>query len=155
MAKNVLGDRLPVSGWLPSSQSRRSPRAPSETLPVPTPPFWGVREIPVDLNELYHHLDTHVLFKLHWGGRGVKGEAWQQLVSEDFQPRLERMWAEQDYLRPRALLGYFPCYSDGNDLVVWTDESRAQELARFTYPRQREDPHARLIDHGLRHREVD
>ena len=71
--------------------------------PVPTPPFWGVREIPVDMAELYHHLDTHVLFKLHWGGRGVKGEAWRTLVRDDFRPRLERMWREQDYLRPRAL----------------------------------------------------
>ena len=32
------------------------------------------------LDEVYHHLDTHVLFKLHWGGRGVKGEAWRKLV---------------------------------------------------------------------------
>src|SRR5439155_24968230 len=76
--------------------------------PVPEPPYWGVREIEVDLDEVYPHLDTHVLFKLHWGGRGVKGEAWQKLVTEDFQPRLERMWREQDYLHPRALLGYFP-----------------------------------------------
>jgi 5-methyltetrahydrofolate--homocysteine methyltransferase len=43
-------------------------------VPVPEPPFWGVREIEVDRDELYSHLDTHVLFKLHWGGRGVKGE---------------------------------------------------------------------------------
>src|SRR5690606_16384612 len=40
-------------------------------VPVPEPPFWGVREIPVDLDEVYEHVDTHVLFKLHWGGRGV------------------------------------------------------------------------------------
>jgi 5-methyltetrahydrofolate--homocysteine methyltransferase len=87
-------------------------------VPAPTPPFWGVREIPVDLDEVYSHLDTHVLFKLHWGGKGVKGEAWRQLVDEDFRPRLERMWSEQDYLRPRALLGFFPCYAEGNDIVV-------------------------------------
>src|SRR5205823_3088133 len=62
--------------------------------PVPAPPFWGVREIPVDVDELYRHLDTHVLFKLHWGGRGVKGEEWQKLLRDDFRPRLERMWAE-------------------------------------------------------------
>ena len=29
------------------------------------------------------------------------------------------MWAEQDYLRPRAKLGYFPCNGDGNELVVF------------------------------------
>ena len=104
--------------------------------PVPVPPFWGVREIRVDMDELYHHLDTHVLFKLHWGGRGVKGEAWRTLLRDDFQPRLERMWAEQDYLEPRALLGYFPCYSEGNDIVVLDPEDRETVLTRFTCPRQ-------------------
>ena len=46
--------------------------------PVPEPPYWGVRELEVPMDEVYRHLDTHVLFKLHWGGRGVKGEAWTQ-----------------------------------------------------------------------------
>ena len=69
---------------------------------VPEPPFWGVREVAVDLAEVFAYLDRHVLFKLHWGGRGVKGEEWERLVREDFQPRLERMWREQEYLRPRA-----------------------------------------------------
>lgn len=105
-------------------------------VPVPTPPFWGVREIEVDREELYTHLDTHVLFKLHWGGRGVKGEEWKKLLSEDFRPRLERMWASADYLHPRALLGYFPCYSEGNDIVVLDPEDRETVLTRFTCPRQ-------------------
>ncbi|MDX6639988.1 MAG: 5-methyltetrahydrofolate--homocysteine methyltransferase, partial [Solirubrobacteraceae bacterium] len=105
-------------------------------LPIPEPPFWGVREIPVDLDEVFPHLDTHVLFKLHWGGRGVKGEAWRKLIDEDFGPRLERMWREQDYLRPRALLGYFPAYSEGNDVVVLDPEDRETVLERFVCPRQ-------------------
>jgi 5-methyltetrahydrofolate--homocysteine methyltransferase len=104
--------------------------------PVPAPPWWGVREVDVDMDEVYSHLDTHVLFKLHWGGKGVKGEAWRQLVDEDFRPRLERMWSEQDYLHPRALLGFFPCYSDGNDIVVLNPGDHATELTRFVCPRQ-------------------
>jgi 5-methyltetrahydrofolate--homocysteine methyltransferase len=104
--------------------------------PIPEPPFWGSREIDVDLDEVYPHLDTHVLFKLHWGGRGVKGDAWKKLITEDFQPRLERMWSEQDYLHPRALVGYFPCYSDGNDVVVLDPEDHSKELERFVMPRQ-------------------
>jgi 5-methyltetrahydrofolate--homocysteine methyltransferase len=103
---------------------------------VPDPPFWGVREIEVELDEVYHHLDTHVLFKLHWGGRGVKGEAWRRLITEDFQPRLERMWAEQDYLRPRALLGYFPCRAEGNEVVVLDPDDPGRILQRFVFPRQ-------------------
>jgi 5-methyltetrahydrofolate--homocysteine methyltransferase len=106
-------------------------------VPVPEPPFWGVNEVPVPLDEVYRHLDTHVLFKLHWGGRGVKGDEWRRLVREDFQPRLERMWREQDYLHPRALLGYFPCNSDGNELVVWDPLAPgSRELERLAFPRQ-------------------
>ncbi len=105
--------------------------------PIPEPPFWGVREIDVPLDEVYHHLDTHVLFKLHWGGRGVKGEEWKRLVGDDFKPRLERMWREQDYLHPRAVLGYFPCNSDGNELIVWDPEAPGErELERLVFPRQ-------------------
>ncbi len=105
--------------------------------PIPQPPFWGVNEVDVDLDEVYHHLDTHVLFKLHWGGRGVKGEQWTRLLRENFQPRLERMWREQTYLQPRALLGYFPCNSDGNELIIWDpDDPGTKELERLTFPRQ-------------------
>jgi len=113
----------------------------STEVPVPEPPFWGVRELEIDLQEVYPHLDRHVLFKLHWGGRGNKGEAWRKLVEGDgeeegFQPRLERMWAEQDYLQPRVKLGYFPCNSDGNELVVFDPEDRDREVCRLSFPRQ-------------------
>jgi 5-methyltetrahydrofolate--homocysteine methyltransferase len=104
--------------------------------PIPDPPFWGVRELPVDLDEVYRHLDTHVLFKLHWGGKGVKGQQWKELLRDDFRPRLERMWREQDYLHPRALLGFFPCYALGNDIVLLDPRDRERELTRFVCPRQ-------------------
>jgi 5-methyltetrahydrofolate--homocysteine methyltransferase len=105
-------------------------------LPVPEPPFWGRREIPVNLDDVFSHLDLHVLFKLHWGGKGVKGEDWETLLREDFRPRLERMWREQDYLRPRAVLGYFPCNSEGNELVIYDPEAPERELERLVFPRQ-------------------
>lgn len=104
--------------------------------PIPAPPFWGSREIPVDFDDVFNHLDLHVLFKLHWGGRGVKGEAWEKLVSEDFRPRLERMWSEQEYLHPRAILGYFPCNAEGNELVIFDPEDHDREINRLVFPRQ-------------------
>ncbi|MEA2220140.1 MAG: 5-methyltetrahydrofolate--homocysteine methyltransferase, partial [Solirubrobacteraceae bacterium] len=103
---------------------------------IPQPPFWGAREIEVPLTEVFPHLDTHVLFKLHWGGRGVKGEAWRELIEGNFQPRLERMWREQDYLLPRARLGYFPCYSEGNEVVVLDPDDHVTVLERLVFPRQ-------------------
>jgi 5-methyltetrahydrofolate--homocysteine methyltransferase len=110
-------------------------------VPIPDPPFWGVQEVPVDMDEVYSHLDTHVLFKLHWGGKGVKGEAWQKLLEGDgeeegFRHRLERMWREQDYLHPRSLLGFFPCYAEGNDIVVLDPSDRETEHTRLNTPRQ-------------------
>ena len=117
-------------------------RPPAPTCPIPEPPFWGAREIEVDLDDVFPYLDRHVLFKLHWGGRGKKGEEWRRIVEghdgeEGFAPRLERMWREQDYLRPRARLGYFPAATPtGNELIVFDPEDPERELERLVFPRQ-------------------
>ncbi|MCE3267358.1 MAG: homocysteine S-methyltransferase [Solirubrobacterales bacterium] len=108
---------------------------------IPKPPYWGVRDVEVDLDDVYPYLDRHVLFKLHWGGRGKKGEEWRRIVEghdgdEGFAPKLERMWREQDYLRPQARLGYFPCASDGNELVVFDPEDPSRAIERLAFPRQ-------------------
>jgi 5-methyltetrahydrofolate--homocysteine methyltransferase len=123
------------------AETQPAPDAPSRSavrvdVPVPEPPFWGVRELPVDMDEVFPLLDTHVLFKLHWGGKGVKGEAWERLIQDDFKPRLERMWREQEYLEPRAVYGYFPVNSDGDDLVFFDPSDPSRELERLTFPRQ-------------------
>src|SRR3954470_744418 len=114
-------------------------------VPIPEPPFWGAREIEVDLDDVFPHLDRHVLFKLHWGGRGRKGEEWRRIVEghdgeEGFTDKLERMWneaaREQGYLHPKARLGYFPCAADGNELVIFDPEDHSRELERLVFPRQ-------------------
>jgi 5-methyltetrahydrofolate--homocysteine methyltransferase len=135
----VEAERLRAQGPEPEAAdtSDASVRSAARTdVPVPRPPFLGAREIPVDLADVFPHLDLHVLFKLHWGGRGVKGEAWRELLEEDFQPRLARMWREQDYLRPRARLGYFECQSEGNELLVYDPEDPERVLERLVFPRQ-------------------
>ena len=108
---------------------------------IPEPPFWGAREVEVDLDDVFPYLDRHVLFKLHWGGRGKKGEEWRRIVEghdgeEGFAPKLERMWREQDYLNPRARLGYFPAAADGNELVIFDPEDHNREIERLVFPRQ-------------------
>jgi len=120
-------------GPAPDAPSRSALRTDVE---IPEPPFWGVREVEVDLAEVFPLLDTHVLFKLHWGGKGVKGEAWERLLADDFQPRLERMWREQDYLHPRAVYGYFPVNADGDDLIFFDPDDPSKEVERLTFPRQ-------------------
>ena len=118
------GDEPVQQGTWPTTPCAR----PRERVPVPEPPFRGVlRDRRRPLDRVYPHLDTHVLFKLHWGGRGVKGQAWGNSLRDDFRPRLERMWREQDYLHPRALLGFFPCYLLlGNDIIVLAPRGTAR-----------------------------
>ncbi len=129
---------LPDTGPSTSDDSVRS--AARTDVAIPAPPFWGARDVEIDLEQVFPHLDRHVLFKLHWGGRGVKGDAWRELVQggeeEGFAPRLERMWREQDYLHPRARYGYFPCNADGNELVIFDPEEPDRELERLSFPRQ-------------------
>ena len=132
------GGRSTTGRRPPTTRSAPPPRTDAA---IPEPPFWGVREIEVDLDEVYPYLDRHVLFKLHWGGRGNKGEDWRKIVEghdgdEGFAPKLERMWREQDYLHPRARLGYFPCNADGNELVIFDPEDHDREIERLVFPRQ-------------------
>jgi 5-methyltetrahydrofolate--homocysteine methyltransferase len=139
-AKQLREKPVEVDDGPPTSDASVRSKVRTDT-PIPEPPFTGVREVDVDLDEVFPYLDRHVLFKLHWGGKGVKGEAWRELVEgngaeEGFAPRLERMWREQDYLAPRARLGYFPCNAEGNELIVFDPEDPQRELERLVFPRQ-------------------
>jgi 5-methyltetrahydrofolate--homocysteine methyltransferase len=139
-AQELRAKPATVDDGPPTSDDSARSEARTDVL-IPEPPFWGVREIDVDLDEVFPYLDRHVLFKLHWGGRGVKGEAWRELVEgngeeEGFAHRLERMWREQDYLHPRVRLGYFPCNAAGNELIVFDPADPERELERLVFPRQ-------------------
>ena len=57
----VAPDEAPPS----TDDSVRSP--PAAMRRSPQPPFWGAREVDVDLARVFPYLDRHVLFKLHWG----------------------------------------------------------------------------------------
>ncbi|MBB3664415.1 5-methyltetrahydrofolate--homocysteine methyltransferase [Prauserella sediminis] len=127
----------------------------ADDVAVPTPPFWGskiVRGLPV--NDYLQLLDERATFFGQWGLRGAKkgeGPSYEELVETEGRPRL-RAWiddlATKGVLQHAALVyGYFPCYSEGNSLVVLDkDEPDAPERARFTFPRQLRDRRLCLAD---------
>ena len=47
---------------------------------------------------------------------------------------------------PRCVWGYFPVNSEGNELVVWTDDDRTTERVRFNFPRQRDERNLCISD---------
>ncbi|MDR7300159.1 methionine synthase [Haloactinomyces albus] len=122
---------------------------------VPTPPFWGskvVKGIPVA--DYLSLLDERATFFGQWGLRGSKkgqGPSYEELVESEGRPRL-RAW--MDELQTKGILqhaavvyGYFPCVSEGNDLIVLDkDEPDAQERHRFQFPRQQKERRLCLSD---------
>jgi 5-methyltetrahydrofolate--homocysteine methyltransferase len=131
----------------------RSPEAGTDNE-VFVPPFTGpkvVKGIPID--EIAEWINETALFRNQWQFRPEKYEDGTVETDEDFKARLRPMLREQlaaakaeGLLVPKVVYGFFPANADGDDLVIWTDESRTEEAARFHYPRQRKDPFLCIAD---------
>lgn len=119
---------------------------------VPTPPFLGTRVVRgVALADYAAMLDERATFLGQWGLRGARGgggPSYEELVETEGRPRL-RAWLDQltadQVLEAAVVYGYFPCYSEGNELVV-LDENGHSERARFRFPRQRSERRLCLAD---------
>jgi 5-methyltetrahydrofolate--homocysteine methyltransferase len=117
---------------------------------VPEPPFWGVKTVEITVDEAVDCIDLNTLYRMQWGARNLKGDEWDRLVGEEFEPRLERYTREartQGWLRPRGIYGYFPSGRDGDDLVVFDPADRAREIGRFAFPRQEDRERLCLADY--------
>ncbi|WP_203995224.1 vitamin B12 dependent-methionine synthase activation domain-containing protein, partial [Sphaerisporangium rufum] len=119
--------------------------------PVPVPPFVGDRIVKgVPLADYAAFLDERATFMGQWGlkaSRGAGGPSYEELVESEGRPRL-RAWLERlqtdNLLQAAVVYGYFPCVSEGDDLVI-VDEAGA-ERTRFSFPRQARDRHLCLAD---------
>ena len=136
----------------------------SREIGIPVPPFWGARVTPtsaVPFAGMFAGMDLKTLYRLHWGARGSGAEV-ERLIREDFEPRrlrLEREAETRGWLEPRGVYGYFPCQSEGQDLVICdpaafapgalVPRGKTGELVRFTFPRQAEREGLCLSDYFL------
>jgi len=131
---------------------------------IPTSPFLGTRVVKgIPLRDYAAFLDERATFMGQWGlkpGRGEDGQSYEQLVETEGRPRL-RAWLEriqsEGWLEAAVVYGYFPAYSEGDDLVILhhgpenaTDGGSGgvpgTERLRFTFPRQTRDRHLCLAD---------
>ena len=135
----------------------------SDAPNIPTPPFWGVRvKKDFDLREIFPYINDTALFKNQWQLKTASQEDYVRLVEQKFRPikkQLEEEVIASGLFEPKAVWGYFPAQSDGNDVVVYEPETLGagtptgkpsyagpdsrgrlspRELLRFTFPRQRE-----------------
>ncbi|MGA0822084.1 MAG: methionine synthase [Ilumatobacteraceae bacterium] len=153
----------PEFGRIPTGRSLAERRAPKETPtnlprrspdvvvdnPIFTPPFIGSRVVKgISLDEIAEYVNETALFRNQWQYRPLDGEN-----DEDFKSRIRPELRDQlaqakasGILVPQLVYGYFPANGDGNDVIIWTDESRTTERMRFSYPRQGEAPFLCIAD---------
>ena len=126
----------------------RSPEAETDNT-VFVPPFLGSKVVKgIALDDIAAYINETALFRNQWQFRPEKNE-----TDEQFKERLRPMLREQlaaakasGVLVPQLVYGYFPVNGDGNELVVWTDETRTTERTRFAYPRQKVEPYFCIAD---------
>jgi 5-methyltetrahydrofolate--homocysteine methyltransferase len=113
------------------------------TYDPPKPSFLGTRTFaPFDLPELARHIDWTPFFA-SWELVGhfpqileddVVGEAARDLY-KDAQAMLARI-IQEGLLEARGVVGFWPANADGDDVVVYADESRETEIGRLHTLRQ-------------------
>jgi 5-methyltetrahydrofolate--homocysteine methyltransferase len=127
---------------------KRSPDVDTDN-PVFTPPFLGSKVVKgIGIDEIAAYINETALFRNQWQYRPENGE-----TDDEFKDRIRPLLREQlamakatGVLVPQVVYGYFPVNADGDDLVVYTDDSRTTERCRFHYPRQHEAPYLCIAD---------
>ncbi|MBI5852726.1 MAG: methionine synthase [Planctomycetes bacterium] len=109
--------------------------------------FLGRRTIEsLPLAELVPYIDWTFFFSA-WGikGRAPKvfdhpeqGKAARELF-DNAQEMLRRL-IDDEALRASGVYGFWPANSIGDDVVLWTDDTRTHEIARFPMLRQQRTP---------------
>jgi 5-methyltetrahydrofolate--homocysteine methyltransferase len=124
----------------------------------PRPNFLGTRVFEsYDLHELARYIDWTPFFQA-WEMKGrfpaMLEDEKQGLAAralwEDAQKMLREV-LQKNWFRPKAVIGLWPANAVGDDIRVYTDESRSEELATFYTLRQqlgkqKEKPNLALAD---------
>jgi 5-methyltetrahydrofolate--homocysteine methyltransferase len=113
----------------------------SRDVPIPTAPFYGSKVVEIkDLTKVFAFVNETALFKGQWQykqGRKSK-EEYQEILDKEVYPKFREIKAKairEKLLEAKLVYGYFPCNSEGNDLIIYQDDQKTERL-RFTFPRQ-------------------
>ena len=132
------------------AEIHRSPTVATDN-DVPVPPFLGTRiEKGIPLDDIAAYINETALFRNQWGYRpdkaiGEKDPEFKERIRSELRSRLATARAS-GVLQPAVAYGYFPVNSEGNDLVVWADDTRRVERTRLTFPRQPAEPWLSIAD---------
>ena len=120
-------------------------------IDIPSAPFFGSRIVKgIPLADYVGMLDERALFMGQWGLKGARGE-FELMAETEGRPRLRQLLNDvqaNGWLEAAVVYGYFPCVSEGNDLIILHHEGplQGQERMRFSFPRQSRDRRLCLAD---------
>lgn len=120
-------------------------------IDIPKAPFFGSRIVKgIPLADYVGMLDERALFMGQWGLKGARGE-FEAMAETEGRPRLRKLLNEvqsNGWLEAAVVYGYFPCVSEGNDLIILHHEGpdAGKERVRFSFPRQSRDRRLCLAD---------
>ena len=136
------GQEVKARASLPAARQNRFRPEPATPLPC-KPSFLGMRAFDSwDLGDLADHIDWTPFFA-SWELIGrypliledeIVGEAARDLF-KDAQAMLKRI-VEEKWFTAKGVVGFWPANAEGDDIVVWADETRTEEIARFHTLRQ-------------------
>ncbi|MGZ4841824.1 MAG: vitamin B12 dependent-methionine synthase activation domain-containing protein, partial [Candidatus Angelobacter sp.] len=138
-----------IAGAESSTSTERSPVVqPPPNIPVP--PFYGVRvRKDFDLNEVFQYINHTALFKNQWQLKTASQADYLRIVEEKYVPVLSELQKEvvaKGWFEPKVVYGYFSCYADGNDVLLFDAPETRNVIAKFTFPRQREGRKLSIAD---------
>ncbi len=134
-------DAAPLTSYAETSEGRL--RIEWNEQVVSRPEFLGRRELrDFDLREISQYIDWTYFFSA-WELRGkypgiLQSERYGEAARELFdngKALLERLINEK-LLTANAVYGFWPAASEGDDIVLYEDESRSSEKVRFAMLRQ-------------------
>ncbi len=117
---------------------------------VPKPAYFGARVYKdYKLDDIFPYINETALFKNQWQLKTASQSDYLRLVEEKYRPILAELQAEvkaAGWFEPKAIIGFYPCAGEGNDLVVFDPEDPARELERIAFPRQAQGRRLSIAD---------
>lgn len=172
MASTSIDETKGPENKLPSSEgssivTRTATEARSKVardVAVPRAPFYGSTIVSdMKLEKIWEYLNEVALIRGQWqfSKKGRDEEEYNRKLETEIYPILDEVklkMKRENLLAPRVIYGYYPCQSEGDDLIVYKPREeedlyakwkmlkpadlhngQLEEWVRFTFPRQSDD----------------
>jgi 5-methyltetrahydrofolate--homocysteine methyltransferase len=107
-----------------------------DEIALPAEPRFRARRVEYDLRDFAAHIDRKTLYALNWKFGGSASRERTHTTAAELGA-LFNEWvdkaARHGWLKPQGVMGLFPCWSEGEEVVVLDPGDASREVARLTF----------------------